>query len=163
GGARGLGAGRTVAETAGGRAGGPAPAGVGAPGARPDPMGHTISMAKKTLGIEPVVGWLVCTDGKQKGRDYRLRAGSNLIGRSPAPNQIVIDGDEAISREGHAEIVYDFVDNIFYLIRGKNPAVRLNGKMVLEPMELKSHDVVQLGETVFLFIPLCTENFKWGT
>lgn len=31
----------------------------------------------------PVVGWLVCTDGVNKGTDYRLHQGRNFIGRSP--------------------------------------------------------------------------------
>lgn len=30
----------------------------------------------------PVVGWLVCTEGVNKGTDYRLHQGRNFVGRS---------------------------------------------------------------------------------
>ena len=32
--------------------------------------------------FDPVVEWLVCIDGPEKGRDYRIRSGNNYIGRS---------------------------------------------------------------------------------
>ena len=34
-------------------------------------------------GFDPVVGWLVCTEGPDRGRDYRLRTAKNFIGRAP--------------------------------------------------------------------------------
>ena len=34
--------------------------------------------------VNPVVGWLVCLEGPDRGHDYPLRAGTNAIGRSPS-------------------------------------------------------------------------------
>ena len=31
---------------------------------------------------DPVVGWLVCYDGVEKGKDYRIRFGQNSVGRN---------------------------------------------------------------------------------
>ena len=33
--------------------------------------------------MHPVVGWLVCIEGPSKGKDYRMIAEKNFIGRSP--------------------------------------------------------------------------------
>ena len=122
----------------------------------------TIGIFRKKAGFEPVVGWLVCTDGTVKGKDFRIKPGINEVGRDDTKDvEIVITGDELISRRDHAEIEYDPEENSFYLVRKKNPAVKLNGKGVRQPTILNSHDILQFGETVFIFVPLCTENFKW--
>lgn len=45
----------------------------------------------------PVVGWLVCTDGVNKGTDYRLHQGRNFVGRSPEMDVCIL-GDNTVSR-----------------------------------------------------------------
>ena len=37
----------------------------------------------------------------------------------------------------------------------------LNNEAVYTPMPLHAYDVVDLGESSFLFIPLCEERFRW--
>ena len=54
-----------------------------------------------STGISPVVGWLVCVEGPDKGRDFRIHSEKNFIGRSPAMD-IAVTGDESVSREKHA-------------------------------------------------------------
>ncbi|KPA19614.1 signal peptide protein [Candidatus Magnetomorum sp. HK-1] len=122
----------------------------------------TIGIFRKKAGFEPVVGWLVCTEGSVKGKDFRIKPGINEVGRDDTQDvEIVITGDELISRRDHAEIEYDPEENAFYLVRKKNPAVKINGKSVRQPTLLNSHDILQFGDSVFIFVPLCTENFKW--
>lgn len=43
--------------------------------------GQTIALVQKEMGIDPVVGWLVCISGAEKGRDYRIHSDNNFIGR----------------------------------------------------------------------------------
>ncbi len=122
----------------------------------------TVGYFKKKAGFEPVVGWLVCTEGPSKGKDYRIKPGINEVGRDAGRDvEIVITDDRMIARRDHAELEYDADENEFYLIRKKNPSVKLNGKSVRQPTQLKPNDVIQFGESVFIFIPLCTESFKW--
>jgi hypothetical protein len=122
----------------------------------------TIGIFRKKAGFEPVVGWLVCTEGSVKGKDFRIKPGINEVGRDDTQDvEIVITGDELISRRDHAEIEYDPEENAFYLVRKKNPAVKINGKSVRQPTLLNSHDILQFGDSVFIFVPLCTESFKW--
>ncbi|MEY4718907.1 MAG: hypothetical protein RL563_1525, partial [Pseudomonadota bacterium] len=44
-------------------------------------VGVTVAMVRKTMGFDPVVGWLVCVQGPERGRDYRIRSERNGIGR----------------------------------------------------------------------------------
>ncbi|MBF0539317.1 MAG: FHA domain-containing protein [Nitrospirae bacterium] len=122
----------------------------------------TKSIFKKKSGFNPVVGWLVCIEGNDKGKDYRIRPGINEVGRDDSRDlAISIRGDDMISRRDHAEIEYDPEENSYYLIRKKNQAVKLNGEKVRQPVQLKANDIVQFGQTTFVFIPLCTTHFNW--
>lgn len=116
---------------------------------------------KASVAFSPVTGWLVCTEGPAKGTDYRIRAGYNYIGRSEHMD-ICIRGDKQISREKHALIAYDHEEHVFFFgpADGKS-LVRINGKMVMSPTEIKAYDVISIGETKLLFVPLCGERFNW--
>ena len=112
---------------------------------------------------QPVVGWLVCTGGPNRGRDYRIKAGKNAIGRD-AKNPIQITGDNAISRDGQAFVFYDDKAVKFHFKDGEqNQNLNyINGETVLNPVELKKGDLIQIGDTVLMFVPLCGDDFKWS-
>ena len=75
---------------------------------------------------------------------------------------IYIKGDETISREGHARIAYDVKHNKCHLIPGENTnGTYVNDEPVYVPTEIKAEDVIELGESKFMFIPFCTEHFSW--
>lgn len=147
---------------------------VGAPGAVPDPglgktvgaqpapdTGKTVAVFQKSFDREPVTGWLVCIEGPEKGKDYRIAARNNSIGRSETMD-ICIKSDQAISREGHARLAYDGKYNHFYLIPGESANnIYVNGEPVYVPTQLKKGDILELGESKFLFIPFCDETFNW--
>ncbi len=120
------------------------------------------SQTSGVAGFSPVVGWLVCVDGPAKGADYRIRSGYNYIGRAEHMD-ICIKGDLVISRERHAMIAYDQEERIFFFgpADGKS-IVRLNGKMVMNPQEIHSHDIITIGSTKLMFVPLCGERFDWN-
>ncbi|MCH4192087.1 MAG: hypothetical protein LKF52_07250 [Butyrivibrio sp.] len=127
----------------------------------PTDEGRTVAVFKQQMGIDPVVGWLVCIDGKEKGRDYKIHADNNFIGRSEKMD-ICIRGDETISRDNHANICYDSRDKVFYFAPGDGRSiVRLNNKALLVPSEIKAYDTVEVGTTKLIFIPLCGASFSW--
>jgi hypothetical protein len=122
----------------------------------------TVMVLGENIPFNPAVGWLVCTEGPERGKDYRIKAGINEIGREEDPEvNIVIKGDSLISRRYHAEIQYDPEENVFYLIQKKNAAVKVNDVKVKRPTRLNPYDVLELGETKLLFVPLCSEKFQW--
>ena len=110
----------------------------------------------------PVTGWLVCVEGPELGRDFRLHEEYNYIGRN-ANMDVAITGDDSISRERHAIIAHDPQDQKFYFSPATGSGiVRHNGKTVLVPVELVEGDRLQIGNCTFLFVPLCGEKFKWA-
>lgn len=110
---------------------------------------------------EPVVGWLVCIGGKHFGESFNIYAGKNSIGRS-AENRIVIELDNSISRNKHALIVYEPKKRNFYLQPGDSSGLTyLNEDYITESKKLSVKDVVELGDSKFLFVPLCGEEFSW--
>ena len=44
---------------------------------------ETVGYFEGSIGLEPVVGWLVCVKGNHFGEDFRLKVGRNFIGRAP--------------------------------------------------------------------------------
>ena len=124
-------------------------------------VGKTVAVLQKSMSIEPVVGWLVCIDGKEKGKDYRIGAKNNSIGRDERMD-ISIKGDDTISRENHARLAYDVKHNNFHLIPGEGTnGVYIGEEPVYVPTVLNAYDVIEIGESKFLFIPLCGEKFTW--
>lgn len=123
--------------------------------------GKTIAMINKQLGIDPVVGWLVCVEGPDRGRDYRLRSEKNFIGRSEKMD-ICIAGDGSISRENHATVSHNPKNNSFKIYPGEGRGlVYLNSEEVDTPRELNPYDTIELGQTKLIFVPLCGEAFSW--
>ena len=121
----------------------------------------TIAMVKKDSGMDPVCGWLVCTDGVDKGRDYRIKTERNFIGRG-AKMDIMISGDDSVSRDNHASITFDPRTLKFTIATGDGRGlVYLNQNVVETPKVLKAYDLVEIGETKLLFIPFSTEQYSW--
>lgn len=116
---------------------------------------------KETTVIRPVTGWLVCLEGVEKGKDYRLHSDINYIGRSKT-NDVVLGSDPTVSRERHAQIAYDDRGRMFYFAPANGSSmIRKNGRPVLTTEELKSGDRLEIGEGTYLFVSLCGENFEW--
>lgn len=112
-------------------------------------------------GFMPVVGWLVCVEGVDRGRDYRIHSGYNTIGRESS-NDICITGDNKISREKQALIAFDSQECLFFIAPGdgKN-LIRVNNRVLMVPTELHAQDTISIGNTKLMFIPLCSETFTW--
>ena len=116
--------------------------------------------APATAPSEPVVGWLVCVDGPVRGVDFRLHDGYNFIGREEG--DIHIQGDNAISRQKHAVVAFYAKRNTFYAgpADGRN-IIELNGEPVFNHTEMKSYDVLTIGNTKMMLVALCGDKFNW--
>ena len=123
----------------------------------------TVGAFRKKYDLEPVVGWLVCVEGADKGKDFHLYARINTIGRS-SENDVCIKGDSTISRESHARLAYDPRHNSFQLIPGDSTNnIYLNDQPLYMPGKLEAYDVMELGQSKFVFVPLCCDRFQWET
>jgi hypothetical protein len=113
--------------------------------------------------VEPIAGWLVIVKGPGRGGYRPVYVGMNSVGRGPDQRISLNFGDDAISREEHAYIVYDEETRQFYLQQGKKAGlVRLETKPVLNPIELKGCDLIRIGKTTLRFIPCCGPEFSWS-
>ena len=117
---------------------------------------------EESAPFDPVVGWLVCIEGATKGTDYRIHSQNNYIGRS-ARMDISIPEDSHISAENSAIIAYDNEDRTFYFGPGSGRnIVRVNGKPALSVEKIEAYDVLTIGTTKLLFVPLCGDRFDWN-
>lgn len=117
----------------------------------------------KSAGFAPVVGWLVCIDGPERGKDYRIKPGYNFIGREERMD-ICLRGDGKVSGYRDSAIAYDDESKMFYFghQNGMNP-VKVNGKPVINQIELHEYDIITIGSTKLIFVPLCGDKFDWKT
>ena len=122
----------------------------------------TVAMVKKDSGIDPVCGWFVCTEGADKGRDFRIKTERNFIGRGTNMD-IMISGDDSISRENHASITYNPRNLKFTIATGEGRGlIYLNGDVIETSTEVVAYDELELGNSKLLFIPFTTESFSWS-
>jgi hypothetical protein len=121
----------------------------------------TMGYYDQSLGMEPVVGWMVCIFGSNLGQDWRLTSGRNFIGRGPDQDVSVPD-DATVSRDRHCIISYDAKTNVFQVQAGESKALAyLNDAVVLNAVEIKEHDVLTVGATKLMFFPACDGVFSW--
>ncbi len=111
--------------------------------------------------IDPVVGWMVCIEGKHFGESFEIKAGMNSIGRESG-NKIVLSNDESVSRDKHALITYEPKHREFYLKPGDSSGLTyLNDEYITETKKLSKDDTIEIGNCKFIFVPLCGDSFTW--
>lgn len=127
----------------------------------PDPFSDT-PLAPPLERVRYPVGWLIVTDGPGSGYCFALIAGMSQIGRGEDQAIRLDFGDNAISRNNHAAVVYDPNEKTFLLGHGgKANIVRLNGKPVISNETLKDGDEIHIGETKLELITLGKRTFDW--
>lgn len=126
-----------------------------------DAENYTVHYFQKSIGTEPVVGWLVCVKGVHFGEDFKIKSGRNFIGRSGNMN-ISLSADKAVSRDRHAILTYDPKGNAFFIQPGESSELcYVNNDAVLVPTKLKLNDKITIGESELIFVPFCSKSFSW--
>ena len=124
--------------------------------------GKKVGIIKKKIGIDPAVGFLICISGPHRGADYKLVGGRNFIGRAAAMDVALVD-DDTVSRESHALVTYDVKHNSFSLSPGQSRGITYcNDEQVEMVRPLNAYDVIEVGKSQLLFLPLCGEKFQWN-
>lgn len=117
----------------------------------------------KKIPARPIVGWLICVEGPDIGKDYRIYSQYNYIGRAEHMD-ICLSGDPCISAERAAIIAYDPRKNNFTFAVGTgHNLIYVNDEVLMNSATLNPYDQLTIGETKLLFIPLCGERFTWNT
>ncbi len=140
------------------------------PGNPPKPEGTASAPVTPVSPVEgtdrmsdPVVGWVVVTDGPGKGSAVQLGAGQNTLGRSEKARTRIDFGDDEISRDSHAIITYDPKHNKYYIRPGTGTNLAyVEDEPVLSPIPLTSGSDIVLGSTTIRFVALCDDSFVWS-
>lgn len=107
-----------------------------------------------------VTGWIVCTDGPDRGHVFSLYQGYHSIGYG-RKNQICILEDLDIAKGVHCYLIYDEKKNRFYLMPEEENPTFLNGERLTVPSEIFTGDTFQIGKTTFAFVAFCEGDRKW--
>ena len=111
--------------------------------------------------ITPTVGWVICIKGCCKGQDFRLHTGWNYIGRS-SENEICIP-DPQVGKVNMCKIAYDNRGRSFVVAPGESTRnlTYIGNTPLLMPQKIDAYDVITVGDTELMFVPLCGEHFAW--
>ncbi len=121
------------------------------------------SMPRSRTKAGLTVGWLVCVRGVYQGSTFPCKPGRNRIGGS-RDSDICLELDFEVSREPNAFIIYDARKNTFHLQAGMGESlVHLNDSLVFTHEELHAYDTILLGDSEFVFLPLCGPKFSWDS
>ena len=122
----------------------------------------TVRLSPQSItGTDPVVGWLIGVNGAMYGDAFPLKSGRNFIGRGTSMD-VILYGDNSISRDKHAVIIYEPRARIFIAQPGESKELfYINDEVVLGNVTLKKYDIVNLGSSELMFVPLCDEKFCW--
>lgn len=133
--------------------------------------GNRVSQSGDTSGLaegvsdpmaDPPVGWLVVVSGPGKGRVLTLGNGMNAIGRGRESRVRLDFGDDNVSRENHARLIYEPRGRRWLLGHGDGTNLTyLNGDVVVGIAEIESGAEIQLGETTMRFQAFCSKAFDW--
>ncbi len=132
-----------------------------APAVPDDEQPTVASYAEGKTSVQPPVGYLVCLRGAARGQDFRLHAMRNTIGRASGMD-VCIKGDLGISRESNAILSYNPRQREFHLIPGEGKSiVYLQGAELMTPQRLHGGELIEIGDTALLFLPVCGPDFDW--
>ncbi|MDR1464450.1 MAG: zinc ribbon domain-containing protein [Oscillospiraceae bacterium] len=121
----------------------------------------TVAFYNTAHGTEPVVGWLVCTQGSYFGEGFPLKAGRNSIGRQ-MDNDVPLAQETTVSRRAHAILTFDPKQQAFFIQPGEGSGLTYrNDELVSGFTPLRPYDTLQLGSAAFVFAPFCGEHFRW--
>lgn len=148
----------------------PAASGGGRPPPPPPQAGETLfvpsaasvpgSTEATNKTFNPVVGWLVVVKGPDRGDCKPLFYGPNSIGRGER-HTVRLDGDQRVSRNVHAYIIYDDFQRKFFIRDNDANPVRYKGQLIGSQTELHDRDEVIIGDSTLMFIALCNSGFDW--
>lgn len=138
-----------------------APAAPAAPARPKKEMSATVALNVSEAGIQSVCGWLVVTEGDNKGVSFPVHSEKNTIGRG-SNFDVNLSFDKAISKEGDAVLTYDSRSKKFFVTlgAGKNNVYH-NNNLLLTPEEVKDYDVIEAGATKLVFRSFCNDEFTY--
>ncbi|PKM57228.1 MAG: hypothetical protein CVU98_07145 [Firmicutes bacterium HGW-Firmicutes-3] len=119
---------------------------------------HNSTSRTTNLEIETVHGWVVAINGVNRGKIFRLSSIKNCIGRNQN-YEVPLMNDRAVSRKQCAHIDWDLETKMHsFVSTDLGGLVYYNKRVLLDTVILKEYDLLTVGETELLFVPLYNEG-----
>lgn len=107
------------------------------------------------------IGWLIGFKGVYRGIIFCCYSGRNSLGRSHKAD-IDLSLDPSIEDEVQAFVIYEPRQRQFFLQAGTGKGlVYRNDTLVFSHDPLEAYDHIQIGNSDFVFVPLCGPHFSW--
>ena len=124
----------------------------------------TVALTESDMDYLPRIharAFLVCIDGPMTGASYVFQESRAVIGRQKN-YEIALYRDISVSRSQHAILNY-YSDSFRYTVSAgdADKKVSVNGVFIDAETDLKLNDIIGVGQTRLLFIPVCSEKFAW--
>jgi hypothetical protein len=117
--------------------------------------------APEARPVDPVVGWLVAVEGPERGKDFRLHAERNFVGRA-ADMDVSLALDARVSRFRHAIVTFEPRKKVFYLSPGDaSGLVYLNGDLLDRTTQIGPDDQIEIGDSKLRLVPFVGDTFNW--
>ncbi|MBQ6270157.1 MAG: hypothetical protein IJK65_00385 [Clostridiales bacterium] len=131
---------------------------------KPSDPNATVALTESDMDFIPRVharAFLVGIDGPMTGASYVFQESRAVIGRQKN-YEISLYRDNSVSRSPHAILTYN-KDALRYAVApgDADKKVSVNGAFIEGETELKLYDVIGVGQSRLLFIPVCSEKFAW--
>lgn len=124
----------------------------------------TVAMTESDMDYLPRLharAFFVCIDGPMTGASFVFQENKAIIGRQKN-YEISLFRDPSVSRNPHAIIRYAKETLTYTVAPGDaEKKVSVNGEFISQEQTLKLYDIVGIGQTRLLFIPVCSEKFAW--
>ena len=120
--------------------------------------GKTVALVAESK--KNVCGWLVCIKGPERGKDFKLYQGFNLVGRDH-DNDIVLGSDRQVARKEQCRFVYEDRKNQFFVVPEAGSLTYVNDELLEKPRQLADGDVIYVGECDLVFVPFCKGDLRW--
>lgn len=118
---------------------------------------------KRMKKLRRVCGWLVCIKGENEGEAYPIRSGKNFIGSGDDMDIQIVD-DRYVDKYRHGVIVFDPKKTETMLLPGESKGlIYLEQNAIYATKKLDPFAQIEIGESVFLFVPFCGEHFSWDS
>jgi len=130
----------------------------------PSDPNATVAMTESDMDYLPRIharAFLVCIDGPMTGASFVFQENKAIIGRQKN-YEIALFRDPSVSRSPHAIIKYDKNTLKYTVAPGDaEKLVSVNGAFISQEQELGIYDILGIGQSRLLFIPVCSEKFAW--
>ena len=153
--------GKTVPVSVGSNIGKTVPVSTGSDIGKTVPVSTGSDIDRTVTASSKVYGWLVSTDGKDCGMDYKITSANCVVGTG-SDADISLSGVDSDYSGIMFRICFDKRGGQFYIVPDQGYTdIYIAGEPVFTQRLIPTGTVLEIGKGKYIFVALCNDNFKW--